>query len=126
MTSTAQRPLGVAIVAILIVLTGIGLLARGILGLVRGGEGAAGMVVAVILLVVGLAYALVAKGIWNGNRLSRIVVTVLTLIAIVGSVLVIGEPGERVASIVQILIAAAILVLLYGRKAREFFAWAPR
>jgi hypothetical protein len=122
MTGTTHRPMGVSIVAILILLTGIGLLVRGILGLVQGGEGAAGMVVAVILLVVGLVYALVAKGIWNGNGLSRIVVTILTAIAIIGSVIALSEPGEMLASIIQIVIALVILALLYGRQAREYFA----
>lgn len=122
MTSTAQRPIGVSVVAILILLTGIGLLVRGVLGLVRGGEGSAGMVVAIILLVVGLAYALVAKGIWNGNKASRLIVLILSLIAIVGSVIAFSEPGERVVSIVQIVIALVILALLYGRRAREYFA----
>jgi hypothetical protein len=122
MTSAAQRPIGVSVVAILILLTGIGLLVRGVLGLVRGGEGSAGMVVAIILLVVGLAYALVAKGIWNGNKASRLIVLILSLIAIVGSVIAFSEPGERVVSIVQIVIALVILALLYGRRAREYFA----
>jgi hypothetical protein len=114
--------MGVSVVAILILLTGIGLLARGVLGLVRGGEGPAGMVVAIILLVVGLVYALVAKGIWKGNRVSRIIVTILSAIAIIGSVIALTEPGEVVSSIVQIVIASVILALLYGRQARGFFA----
>jgi uncharacterized membrane protein len=80
------------------------------------------MVVAIILLVVGLAYALVAKGIWNGNKASRLIVLILSLIAIVGSVIAFSEPGERVVSIVQIVIALVILALLYGRRAREYFA----
>ena len=121
MTSTAHRPLGVSIVAILILLTGIGLLIRGVVGLVQGGEGSAGMVVAVVLLVVGIVYALVAKGIWDGSRVARLVVTVLSLIAIIGSVLTIGESGEMAVSIVQIVIAAVILGLLYGRQSRQFF-----
>jgi len=122
MNSTSQRPMGVSIVSILILLTGIGLLIRGVLGLVRGGEGPAGIVVAIVLLVVGIAYALVARGIWHGSRVSRLIVTILSLIAIVGSVLTLAEPGERVLSIVQIVIALVILALLYGRRAREFFA----
>lgn len=122
MTDNARRPMGVSVVAILILLTGIGLLARGVLGLVRGGEGPAGMVVAIILLVVGLVYALVAKGIWKGNRVSRIIVTILSAIAIIGSVIALTEPGEVVSSIVQIVIASVILALLYGRQARGFFA----
>lgn len=120
--TNANRPVGVAVVAILILLTGIGLLIRGILGLVQGGQGSAGMLVSAVLLIVGLAYALVAKGIWNGNRASRIIVTILTIIAIVGSVAYFTEPGERLASVIQIVVALVILVLLYHRKARVFFS----
>lgn len=121
MTSTAHRPLGVSIVAILILLAGIGLIIRGVVGVVRGGEGSAGIVVAVVLLVVGILYALVARGVWSGSKVARLVVTILSLIAVVGSVLTIGESGEMVASIVQILIAVVILALLYGRQTRQFF-----
>lgn len=119
--TTAARPLGVSVVSILILLTGIGLLIRGILGLVRGGEGPAGIVVAILLLVVGLVYVLVAKGIWNGSGVARLVVTILSVIAIIGSVISLTDPAERLISIVQIVIAVVILALLYGRQARQFF-----
>lgn len=117
----ANRPVGVAIVAILILLTGIGLVIRGILGLVNGGEGGEGIVVAVVLLAVGAGYALVAKGIWSGRRAARLVVTILTLVAIIGSVATLTESGETLASVVQVIVALAIIVLLYAGRAREFF-----
>lgn len=121
MTGTGTRPLGVSILSILILLTGLGLGIRGVFGLLNGGEGPAGIVVAFVLLVVGVVYLLVAKGIWNGNRGSRLIVSVLTLIALVGSLATLTTPGETAVSIVQIIISLVILLLLFGRKARAHF-----
>lgn len=122
MTGSVARPLGVTIVAIIILLAGIGLVIRGIVGLINGGEGGAGIVVAVVLLVVGAIYLLVSKGIWNGNRGSRMIVAILTLIALIGSVFTMFEAGELVASLVQIAVSVVILALLFGARARAYFS----
>ncbi|MFM8895228.1 MAG: hypothetical protein ACKOE2_07610 [Actinomycetales bacterium] len=122
MTSSTGRPLGVSLVAILILLVGLGMIIRGILGLVNGGEGPAGIVVAIVLLIVGVIYLLVSKGIWNGNRGSRLIVAILTLIALIGSVFTLFNPGELAVSIVQIAVSVVILALLFGGKARTYFA----
>lgn len=116
-----SRPLGISILAILILLVGLGLVVRGILGLVNGGEGSAGILVSAVLVIVGLAYALVARGIWNGNRASRVIVTILTAIAFIGSVVELADPAQRLASTIQIIVSVVILVLLYGRRARAYF-----
>jgi len=122
MANTRNRPLGVTILAVLILLVGVGLIVRGVLGLINGGEGGAGILVAIVLIVVGAIYLLVAKGISNGNRGSRLIVTILTLIALIGSIFTLMDPGELVASIIQIIVSIVILALLYGRQARQFFA----
>ncbi|MFM7145772.1 MAG: hypothetical protein ACKOW5_05495, partial [Actinomycetales bacterium] len=114
MTSSTGRPLGVSLVAILILLVGLGMIIRGILGLVNGGEGPAGIVVAIVLLIVGVIYLLVSKGIWNGNRGSRLIVAILTLIALIGSVFTLFNPGELAVSIVQIAVSVVILALRFG------------
>ncbi|MFM8896903.1 MAG: hypothetical protein ACKOE2_16445 [Actinomycetales bacterium] len=122
MNSSTGRPLGVTLVAILILLVGLGMIIRGILGLVNGGEGGAGIVVALVLIIVGAIYLLVSKGIWNGNRGSRLIVAILTLIALIGSVFTLLDPGELVASVVQIVVSLVILALLFAGKARAYFA----
>jgi len=122
MTNTRNRPLGVTILAVLILLVGVGLIVRGVLGLINGGDGGPGILVAIVLIVVGAIYLLVAKGILNGNRGSRLIVTILTLIALIGSIFTLMDPGEVVASIIQIIISIVILALMYGRQARQFFA----
>ncbi|MFM8351072.1 MAG: hypothetical protein ACKN9D_08370 [Actinomycetales bacterium] len=122
MNSSTGRPLGVTLLAILILLVGLGMIIRGILGLVNGGEGGAGIVVALVLIIVGAIYLLVSKGIWNGNRGSRLIVAILTLIALIGSVFTLLDPGELVASVVQIVVSLVILALLFAGKARAYFA----
>ena len=122
MADRDRRPFGVTLLALLIFVVGIGMIVRGVIGLIQGGEGGAGILVAIVLLVVGLAYLLLAKGIHSGNRVSRFIVTILTAFALVGSVFTLMEPGEVVVSIVQIVVSVVILAMLYGRKARLVFA----
>ncbi len=110
------------LLALVIFVVGIGMIVRGVIGLVQGGEGGAGILVAIVLLVVGLAYLLLAKGIHSGTRVTRFIVTILTAFALVGSVFTLMEPGGVVVSIVQIVVSVVILALLYGRKARLYFA----
>jgi hypothetical protein len=116
--------MGVSVLSIVILLLGVGLIIRGIAALLAGGEGAAGIFVGALLLVLGLVYVLVAKGIWSGSRVARAIVTVLALFVIVGSVFTLTEPDQLIVSIVQILIAVIILVLLYSRSARAYFSGA--
>ncbi|MFM7146812.1 MAG: hypothetical protein ACKOW5_10830, partial [Actinomycetales bacterium] len=80
------------------------------------------IVVALVLIIVGAIYLLVSKGIWNGNRGSRLIVAILTLIALIGSVFTLLDPGELVASVVQIVVSLVILALLFAGKARAYFA----
>lgn len=117
-----SRPLGVTLVALLIVVAGIGLVFRGVMELLSSDQGSADTVVAVVLLVVGVAYVLVAKGIFNGNWSSRLIVSILSLVAMIGSVITLVDPEETVISIVQIVAAVVILALLYGGRARQFFS----
>jgi len=124
MTSAVRRPVGVTVLSIVILLAGLGLIIRGIVDLFVGGEGAAGIFVAGLMLALGLVYVLVAKGIWSGSRIARVIVTVVAAVVIVGSVITLAEAGEAVLSIVQILIAVIILALLYSRSAREYFSGA--
>ena len=123
MVDRAARPLGVALVSVFIVLSAIYFLVNGVLGLVNGGNGPAGILVSVVILIVGAIYLLVAKGVWNGNKVSRLIVTILTIIALVGSIAsMFTEDGQFLISAVQVVIAVVILALLYSGKARQFFA----
>ena len=123
MVDRGARPLGVALVSVFIVLSAIYFLVNGVLGLVNGGNGPAGILVSVVILIVGAIYLLVAKGVWNGNKVSRLIVTILTIIALVGSIAsMFTEDGQFLISAVQVVIAVVILALLYSGKARQFFA----
>lgn len=122
MTPRTRRPGGVTIVGILVVVMGLAMLVNGGLGLARGGEGPAGIVVAVILLAVGMVYLLVAWGIFRGSRAAHLVVVVLSVIALVGSLIeVLTEEQERALSAATAVIATVVLVLLFTPRARSFF-----
>jgi hypothetical protein len=121
-TERGSRPVGVTLVSVFIVISGLFLVVNGVLGLVNGGNGPAGIVVSIIILIVGVIYLLVAKGVWNGNVWSRLIVTVLTVIALLGSIAAMfTEDGQFLVSVVQVIIAVIILALLYSGKARQFF-----
>lgn len=122
MAPNTPRPGGVTLVGILVVVMGLAMLVNGGLGLVRGGQGAAGIVVSIVLLAVGLVYLLVAWGVFRGSRAARLVVVVLSLIALVGSVLeLVSEEQGRVLSAATAVVAAVIVLLLFTRRARSFF-----
>lgn len=122
MTDKPARPFGVLLIVILIVLNGLSLLVTGIMGLVRGGNGGAGIAVSIVLLAAALIYLLVAKGLYNGNRFSRFLVAVFSFLALVGSIWSAAiDPSTRVVSIIQAIIAAVILALLYSSRASRFF-----
>lgn len=121
-TERGSRPVGVTLVSAFIVIAGLFLAINGVLGLVNGGNGPAGILVSIIILIVGVIYLLVAKGVWNGNVWSRLIVTVLTIIALLGSIATMfTEDGQFLVSAIQVVIAAIILALLYSGKARQFF-----
>lgn len=122
MSNQAARPFGVLLVVILIVLNGLSLLVSGVLGLVRGGSGGAGIMVGIALLIAALIYLLVAKGLYNGNRMSRLIVAIVSVFVLIGSIWsAISQPDTRLLAVVQAIIAAVILAVLYSNRADNFF-----
>lgn len=117
----SPRPFGVTLVGILIVLGGIGAILSGVLGLFTGDTLGLGLIALIVLLVVGLIYLLVAKGIFNGNNGSRLLVAIFTVIGIIHGVfaLIFSNVAIGLAEIIWGLI---ILALLYSGKAKAFFA----
>lgn len=115
------RPFGVTLVGILIVLGGIGSILIGILGLFSGESLGWGILAMIVALIVGLIYLLVAKGIFNGNAGSRLIVGIVTVISMIGGLFTLLFSSVS-TGLGQIIWALIILVLLYSGKAKTFFA----
>lgn len=126
------RPAGVTIVGVLIVISGIFAIMAGIFGFLNRTaltEEAEALGLAVsplslaLTILIGIIYLLVAKGIFNGNGFSRLIVGIITAISLlVGLFHLIFVSGLRWEGLIQMIFALVILGLLYSRRASEFFA----
>ena len=114
------RPVGVTIVGIIIVIAGILGLVVSILGFFSGDTAGWGIAILLLGLVISIVYLLVAKGIFNGNRGSRLIVAIFTVLGLITGIFALfGNVG---GGIVQILWSVLILALLYAGRAKEFFS----
>jgi hypothetical protein len=122
--SAQGRPVGVTVVGVLIVVSGFFGIIGGLLGifdpLAREGLGLFRLI---LVLVLGVIYLAVAKGIFNGNNFSRFVVGIVTVINLIaGLFALLFLSGSRVNGLIQLIFAIVILALLYNRRASAFFA----
>lgn len=120
-----NRPAGVTLVGFLIVLLGLAYVVLSVLGLIaRGSEVAIGLGGLLVALAVGIVYLLVAKGIFNGNKFSRFLVTIVTVIGLLGgfmSLIFATVQNNRVQGAVQAGVSVIILIMLHTRRAKQFF-----
>ncbi|MBA3750818.1 MAG: hypothetical protein H0X03_08035 [Nitrosopumilus sp.] len=112
-----NRPLGVTIIAILAVIGGIGSLLSGfavmalipLLGLILGG----------ILVIIGLAYFVMAYGLWKGLKWAWAITLILSAIGIIvglGSI-VVGNVG----AIFHVIVNAIVIYYLYRPNVKAYF-----
>lgn len=133
--TTTPRPIGVTIVAVLLFVTGIIGVIAGIGGLVAGVNGTSAVVegtavnnygVAILggwLLLSGILSIVLAFGILRGNRVARIIVTILQILNLVSFVTTLVQGGATWAVIVNGILQVAILALLWvGDQTKAFFA----
>ena len=123
MAQQISRPFGVTIVWLLILLTGVlGLLAGILILFNRNADNTAGLWYGLVTILISVIYLLVARGIANGSRVSRLIVGALTLLSLVGGIwIAITASGSRITGLVQAGLALIILFMLYNRRAGEFF-----
>ena len=80
---------------------------------------------AIVSIVIGVVYLLVAKGIANGSRGARMLVALLTILSVAQGFWVLftnlSNISVVIAASIQVLIGLAILGILYSRRAGEFF-----
>lgn len=125
MTTANPRPAGVTLVGLLIVLVGLADVVLSVLGLIyRDTEVAIGLGALLVSLAVGIVYLLVAKGIFNGNRFSRFLVSLVTVIGLVGGLIALifaTVSNNRIQGAIQAGISVVILLLLHTGRAKQFF-----
>ncbi|PHX61014.1 MAG: hypothetical protein CK552_02760 [Actinobacteria bacterium] len=124
MANGISRPMRVTLVGVIIVIDGLLGVLLGVLGIFNLNDSiGAGIWGVIVSLIVGIIYLLVAKGIFDGNRISRLIVAILTVINLLKGVSYLFAGREiLVNGLIDIIIALIILYLLYGGKARLFFA----
>ena len=117
-----SRPIGVSILTVMIVISGVLGIVAGIVALVDVGD-SLGLISALLLLVFGLIYLLVAKGLWNGSRGARLIVAIVTWLSLLNGLwlLITADGQDRLSGIGAMIVAVIILAILYSRRASEFF-----
>lgn len=117
------RPIGVTIVGILVVIAGVFYVLSAILGIFNAGVRADfGFFSLLLILILGLIYLAVAKGLFSGNNGSRLIVGLVTVIGLIaGVVQMIFASDARLNGLVNVIISLVILGVLFSRKATLFF-----
>ena len=119
-----ERPIGVTLVGVVIVIMGILYVLSAVFGLFNADMRVAfGLISLIGILIIGIIYLAVAKGIFNGNNFSRLLVAIVTVVGLIlGIVQLIFVSGARWNGLVSVIISLVVLALLYSRKATAFFA----
>ena len=121
MQTGRKRPLGVTIVAILMIINGIILIAAGIGGITVG----AAMDIPLIgvssgvLVALGIAAIIVAWGLIKGKGWAWIVTVILSIISIIMSIIAIA--GGNFGSIINLVISGVILYYMYRPEVKAYF-----
>jgi drug/metabolite transporter (DMT)-like permease len=125
MNDKGPRPFGVTIVFLVIIITGLYSIVIGVLRLFDRDETGLSIAAALSMIVIGLIYVLVARGIARGGRGSRFLVSIVALLSIISALWVwISSIGHNLwlTALVQILLSLIVLALLYTQRARMYFA----
>lgn len=126
----ATRPGTVTFVAVLAYINGVLNIVGGVVILftrdqmVRASNAGAiaGITTAAILsIVLGIVILIVARGLLNGSRFARGIVTVVMILNAVGGFLLLFT-GQFFSAILELLWAVVMLSLLYTQRANAFFA----
>jgi lysylphosphatidylglycerol synthetase-like protein (DUF2156 family) len=127
MESQKHRPLGVTIIAILTAIGGIVFLVSGIAGVIAaplvsdfGGVSAG---IGIILLVIGIAFLVVAYGLWKGMRWAWTITLILSVIGIIMAIASIAV--GNVGAVVSIIIHGVVIYYLYRPNVKAYFGKQP-
>jgi hypothetical protein len=117
----AQRPLGVTLVAIIAWLSGFLQSLGSILIIITTGVFSGPAIIGWISLVVGLITLFVGVGLWRGNPTARTIAAIVFVANIVLEVLGMFNGETLWSAIAGSILSIIGLILLYTRRAREYF-----
>jgi hypothetical protein len=139
--SPLPRPGSVTVVVVLTWISAILHLLLGVLLLIAGvaiGAAASGsgrvigtglaVTLAIVYLIIGLITAFVAVRLGRGGRGSRMLLTIIEVIAIITNVITwiaANSNQQAISSVFAIAFAVVILILLWNRTANDFFNATP-
>jgi hypothetical protein len=133
MSTRASRPIGVAVISIVIMIQAVLAIMAGLgLFLERNDESLLSHLdqssdtvgtYGILAIVWGVVALLVALGLWGGAGWARFLVAIVELLQVVGGVwLLFGWDGHyRTQGVGQIIAAVIVLWLLFNPRADEFF-----
>ena len=119
MAATTRRPGLVTLLVVLVVLQGIGSIIAGIIAI-----SASGMAAGAVLIVVGLIYLAVAKGLLDGRNWARLTAAVVAAVNLLLGVLAIinsGGSSNQGSTVGTAVLGLVILAILFSPKANAFF-----
>ncbi|WP_139416236.1 hypothetical protein [Agromyces laixinhei] len=131
MAEAVSRPVGVAIVSILALLSGVIDIISGVLLIFRADDpavaaafGGSGGVFAASIggMVLGAIVVILAFGLWVGGGWARMIITVLQALSLIQSLfLAVANLGHPVGEWASVLVSAIILILLWTHSASAYF-----
>ncbi|HWD63019.1 MAG TPA: hypothetical protein VG369_11020 [Humibacter sp.] len=131
MSSTARRPAGVTLIAVLAWIEGAFNIVAGVLLLVSQNDpqvldawyGRTALITSAILSILfGVIVVLIAGALLRGSRGARIVVTIVQLLAIVGNAFTaFASPSQFAWAAISALVSLIIIILLWTGRANDFF-----
>lgn len=127
-----SRPIGVTIVAILMVITGIILLSGGIFAVSSsailsqfGGPLVAVVIgVGVFTIALGVAHFVLAWGLFKGKGWAWIITVILAIISVILSIVSIASGGRT--NIISLIISAVILYYMFRTEVKSYFGRGTR
>ena len=117
------RPFGVTLVGILVILAGLSYVISAVVAIFNADlRASVGLLSSIAVLIFGLIYLAVAKGLFDGNNFSRLLVGIVTVVGLLfGIFQLIFVSGARVNGLIGVIFSLIILGLLFSRKATLFF-----
>lgn len=115
-----KRPFGVTLVGLVIIISGILAVIGGIVGFFDGVTLGWGVVALILDIIIGIIYIALARGIFAGSAGARAIIALITVFYIIVGIIHLFD--FTVLGVWQIIIGLVILALLFGGRAREFFA----
>lgn len=121
MQTGRKRPLGVTIVAILMIINGLILIAGGIGGVSVGAVMGIPLIGAAsgVLVALGIAALIVAWGLIKGKGWAWIVTVILSIISIIMSIIAIA--GGNFGAVINLVISGVILYYMYRPEVKAYF-----